>query len=404
MRILIYTNSFAPEIGGAETYVMLLAHGLATQAPANEHQVRVVTRTPCYTSSDAALPFSVVRQPTLGRLFHLIRDSDVVHVAGPCISPLTLSLALGKPTVVEHHGYQAICPNGLLFQEPGKTLCPGHFMSHHYLKCVACHSANHSWFSNLANVLATFPRRWACRLATLNLPITDHVKQRLNLPRSNVVYYGIPDPMQKSPVMDLETAGEGPHRMTNFAFVGRLVSEKGLPLLVHAAQQLWAEGHRFRLKFVGDGPERERTEDLATTLGLGECVEFTGYLHGEALKKTMGTIDALVMPSIWEETAGLSAIEQMMSGRLVIAADIGGLAEVVGDEGLKFAPGDLKGLESCMRRVLLEPGLVQALGEKARQRALELYLQERMVAEHLKAYRQLLGGARSSSERHGAVA
>jgi glycosyltransferase involved in cell wall biosynthesis len=96
------------------------------------------------------------------------------------------------------------------------------------------------------------------------------------------------------------------------------------------------------------------------------------------------------MPSVWEETAGLAAIEHMMRGRLVIAADIGGLGEVVGDGGLKFPAADAGGLASCLQQVLDAPELGAKLGEKARQRALALFSQERMVAEHLDVYRQLV--------------
>ena len=44
----------------------------------------------------------------------------------------------------------------------------------------------------------------------------------------------------------------------------------------------------------------------------------------------------VVMPSQWEETAGLAAIEQMMRGGVVIASDIGGLGEVVSEAGLRY--------------------------------------------------------------------
>jgi glycosyltransferase involved in cell wall biosynthesis len=405
LQILIYTHGFAPKIGGVETYVMLLAQGLAESVQAGKDGLRVTvaTPTPAEGNDDAALPFRVVRQPGLGRLIGLIREADVVHLAGPSILPLTLSLALRKPTAVEHHGYQAICPNGLLLLEPDKTLCPGHFMARHYGKCIACNAAHQSWFTGLVKVFATFPRRWACRLASINLPISDHVNRRQQLPRSQVVYYGIPDPRPQPPVIDRGNANDAPPRMKTFAYVGRLVSEKGLPLLLEAAHYLRDGGHQFRLKFIGDGPERLRMEDLATTLDIRECVEFTGFLEGEALEKVMRTIDAVVMPSVWEETAGLSAIEQMMRGRLVVAADIGGLGEVVGEGGLKFPPGDIEGLASCLRRVLDEPDLAKALGKKARQRALQLFLEERMVAEHLSVYRQLLGGSGPSPEGPGAV-
>lgn len=88
----------------------------------------------------------------------------------------------------------------------------------------------------------------------------------------------------------------------------------------------------------------------------------------------------------------------------MVAADIGGLGEIVGEAGLKFRRGDAEGLASCLRHVLDEPNLAKALGKKARQRALQLFREERMDAEHLAVYRQLLGGSGASPEGHGAVA
>jgi glycosyltransferase involved in cell wall biosynthesis len=97
------------------------------------------------------------------------------------------------------------------------------------------------------------------------------------------------------------------------------------------------------------------------------------------------------VPSIMEETAGLAAIEQMMRGRLVIASDIGGLGEVVGETGLKFSAGNAGQLASCMERVLQEPGIVNEIGTRARQRTLKLFGEARMVEEHLDLYREVLG-------------
>ena len=75
----------------------------------------------------------------------------------------------------------------------------------------------------------------------------------------------------------------------------------------------------------------------------------------------------------------------------VTSTDIGGLAELVGDVGLKFPLGDAESLAGCMLRVIKESRLAQALGEKAKQRAQTFFREERMVAEHLAVYRQLLG-------------
>jgi glycosyltransferase involved in cell wall biosynthesis len=95
------------------------------------------------------------------------------------------------------------------------------------------------------------------------------------------------------------------------------------------------------------------------------------------------------MPSVWEETAGLAAMEHMMRGRLVIASEIGGLRETVGDAGLMCQPGSAEDLARCMRDVLRDRALLRALGRKGRERARSLFLRERMIAEHAHIYRSL---------------
>jgi glycosyltransferase involved in cell wall biosynthesis len=390
MRILIYTHAFAPSIGGVETYVMLLAQGLAQTNGTSNLQVTVLTPTPAGAWDDAALPFRVVRQPSWVKLLRAIRHADVVHLAGPCLAPMLLAWIFRKPVVVEHHGYQTVCPNGMLLYEPGKTVCPGHFVSHRYHQCLQCHAASVGWLKSLSHLLLVFPRRWLSARVTRNLPISQHVSGRLGLPRSEVIYYGIPDLRRVASVAGQCLPKPSANAHMTFAYVGRFVSEKGAQLLVEAAQRLQRDGCHFRLKLIGDGPQRARLESDIEASGLGERVVLTGYLQGEAMESALGDVSVVVMPSICEETAGLAAIEQMMRGRLVIAADIGGLGEVVGPAGLKFPPGDVDALASCLKRVLDQPGLVQVLGEKARQRALELFRQERMVDEHLTLYHQLV--------------
>jgi glycosyltransferase involved in cell wall biosynthesis len=95
------------------------------------------------------------------------------------------------------------------------------------------------------------------------------------------------------------------------------------------------------------------------------------------------------MPSVCEETAGLAAIEHMMRGRLVIASDIGGLAEVVGKAGFLSLAGDAEALARRMKQVIQSPELVETLGKCARARALELFQKNNMIKEHAEVYRQL---------------
>jgi glycosyltransferase involved in cell wall biosynthesis len=390
MRILIYGHFFLPVVGGVQTLMRHLAQGLVDL---NEREgggelspieVTVVTMTPAQGMDDSALPYRVVRQPNLWRLTQLIRESSVLHVAGPCLLPLAIAWLARKPTIVEHHGYQANCPNGLLLYEPDRSVCPGHFLEHRYGECLRCCSQSVGRTAGARSLLLTFLRRWFCKHVAGNIAITDHVGKRLKLERTRTIYYGIEEFV---PSVDRNSGGRS--RILQIASVGRLVTEKGLPLLLEASRSLKEEGAEFSLAFVGDGPERSHLEEMVVRFGLSDRVMFTGDLTGPVLDQALSEVDVVVMPSIWEETAGLSAIEQMMRGRLVVAADIGGLGEIVGGAALKFPPGDSQALASCLRRLIQDPSLVSSLGLAASNRARRLFNRDRMIQAHLSFYRDI---------------
>jgi glycosyltransferase involved in cell wall biosynthesis len=80
----------------------------------------------------------------------------------------------------------------------------------------------------------------------------------------------------------------------------------------------------------------------------------------------------------------------MMRGILVIAADIGGLGEMVGDTAIKFPAGDVDALAASITRVLDDPQLIRSLGETARGRALNIFNREQMMRRHLELYGQVV--------------
>jgi len=389
MKVLFYSHFFSPSVGGVESIVRSQAAGLAgfRDAEGQPFEIVLVTQTDRRDFDDRSLSFPVIRRPSLLQLYKLIRASDVVHIAGPSLMPLVLAKLAHKPAIIEHHGYQAICPNGLLLYQPDQSVCPGHFQRQRYWKCLACQVSEGSFSRGLAGLLLMFPRHFLARRASRNIGITHHVVERHALPRSVVIHYGIEDPYRAGPAT---AVGENGQQKICFAFVGRLVPEKGITTLVQAAQKLVSEQHLWEIRLIGDGPERSKLETMIRRAHLENCVSITGYLTGSALSDALRDVRVVVMPSIWEETAGLAAIEQMMRGKLVIASDIGGLRQIVGDAGLRSAPGDADALAGCMRRVLHDPSLVDSLGRKARQRALSLFARERMIEEHVLAYREVV--------------
>jgi glycosyltransferase involved in cell wall biosynthesis len=386
MNLLIYSHYFAPSIGGVESIVQSLASGMAELRKVNgdrEFNVTVVTETPAGNYDDTKFPFRVVRRPGVMRLWQLVRASDVIHAAGPAFLPVFLAWLSRKRFVVEHHGYQATCPNGLFVHQPDGAICPGYFQAGRYGECFQCLQSEFSSGWTAAKLLAfMFPRHWLSRAATTNIAVTRHVDHRQKLPHSKVVYHGIEDPL---PIPDRQM----PSKKLRIAYVGRLVPEKGIPVLLDAGKILKAEGHDFEIRIIGDGSERAKLEEFIQQEKLESFTSITGFLTGDDFARALQDVTVVVMPSTWEESAGLAAIEQMMRGRLVVAAEIGGLAEVLGDTGLRFAPGNAVALADCLRSVIENPALIGSYGEEARSRALQLFQRSKMIAEHSQIYRDV---------------
>jgi glycogen(starch) synthase len=386
MKILIYSHYFAPSVGGVESIVISLARGLTEYAGScdlSPISVTVVTQTEAGVFQDDTLPFVVFRRPSLFRLFSLVSSSDVIHVAGPALAPMIASYVLHKPLVIEHHGYQSVCLNGLLIHQPERSVCSGYFMAKQYSKCLSCQTSETSSFKAALSFLAMFPRRFLASRAATNIAVSRHVVDRVALPNTRAIYHGIEDNLTHS----------GSPRLPNnttFACLGRFVPEKGIPVLLEACVLLKKKGFNFTVRLIGDGPQRQRIEKIIADKSLEDLVTITGFLTGPALDDALLDVDALVMPSVWEETAGLSAIEHMMRGRLVIASAIGGLSEMVGEAGLLSTPGSPESVADCMCYVIQNPSCVDTLGRKARARALELFSRRRMIDDHLNVYSRVL--------------
>jgi glycosyltransferase involved in cell wall biosynthesis len=386
MKLLIYARDWAPSVGGVQTIVKTLADGLADWSSKHSEQaieVTLLTQTPAGSMNDSELPYRVVRKPGLMDFIREIRRADVVHLAGPTLAPLIIGYLLRKPTVIEHHGFQAICPNGQLFYEPTQMPCPGHFMARNYGQCVRCNSKL-GRFTSVKMWMLTFPRRWLSQRVTANIVPTSWLGSLLQLSRSETIHHGLP--LREFPP---------PRRITStkliFVFVGRLVSTKGVRILIKAAGLLKAKHREFQVRIIGDGPEGPELETLVRDLGIRSYVQFLGYVPEERLEESLEDATAVVMPSLGGEVFGLVAAENMQRGRLVIASDIGALSEVLGDAGRMFATGDAEDLARCMEGIIVNPSLSEKIGQDAVGRVAQSFAANQMVSKHLRVYREIGG-------------
>jgi glycosyltransferase involved in cell wall biosynthesis len=137
---------------------------------------------------------------------------------------------------------------------------------------------------------------------------------------------------------------------SEFVFVGRLSSEKGVATLVRAAA---AAGVPVAL--VGAGPQEGELRELSQSLAAP--VRFLGYQSGAELREIIGTARAIVLPSEVYENAPMSILEAYAAGRPVVGARIGGIPELVreGETGVTFASGDVAGLAASLRELASAP-------------------------------------------------
>lgn len=172
-------------------------------------------------------------------------------------------------------------------------------------------------------------------------------------------------------------------------WIGRMTAVKRTEDILLAFQGLVESGADACLCLVGDGPDREDTEQLAHDLGLMDRCLFLGYQDDVA--PFYAAFDALVLPSANEGTP-VSVIEALAGGRPVVATRVGGVPDVVRDgvDGFLVEPGDVEALADHLGRLAADPALANRMGQAGRERVLKRYSVERLVDDVDVLYRRLL--------------
>jgi glycogen(starch) synthase len=149
---------------------------------------------------------------------------------------------------------------------------------------------------------------------------------------------------------------------------GRLVAEKGFQDAIAALSALPEAG----LAVAGSGRWAPMLRDAAASAGVTDRVRFLGRLEHEALPAHYAAADLVVVPSRYEPF-GLVALEAMAAGRPLLAADVGGLAEILppGEPAMRFPPGDAAALAARAGALLDDRGLHRRVAEAGRLRARE---------------------------------
>src|ERR1017187_5773008 len=110
-------------------------------------------------------------------------------------------------------------------------------------------------------------------------------------------------------------------------FVGALVPRKACDLALRSAAPLLRK-NLAHFTVIGDGPERERLEQLTASLGIGKVVSFRGWLDHKEVLNSMRSADVFLFPSLRDNGAGV-VFEALGSGAVPLVVDFGGPGDIV---------------------------------------------------------------------------
>jgi glycogen(starch) synthase len=336
VKILISSHAFAPSIGGIETVSRLLAEKFVEL----DHEVTVVTQTP---DEDAErYPYPVIRRPSARELWRVIKWCDIFWHSNLSLRTVWPAFFLRKPIVVTHHGSYCRPPSGI----------------------------------DLAQRL-----KHAVVERTTSVAISRAIAACFNT--DSVVIYNPYDARQ------FARGAPESKRPGDLIFVGRLVSEKGIDVLLHALVLLRSRGLSSRLTVVGSGPELAALQAMAERLGLKEQVTFAGAKGGAELMHLLQEHKILVIPSRYDEPFGVVAVEGIACGCVVVGSNGGGLPEAIGPCGVTFPNGDAETLAQVLEKLLRSPEERKRLAAKAPEH-LEKFCPLAVAAAYLALFRAKL--------------
>jgi glycosyltransferase involved in cell wall biosynthesis len=370
MRIALFTETFLPKVDGIVTrlrhtvdFLQRLGDEVVVFCPdggLREHKGARVQGVP-------AMPFPLYPElkmafprPSIGRQLERFQP-DLIHVVNPAILglagiyyartldiPLLASYHTHLPKYLDHYGLGML--EGVLWE----LLKLGH---------------------NQAAINL-------CTSSAMVQELTDHGIERCDLWQRGVDTESF-RPELASPEMRWRLSGGRPEAPL-LLYVGRLSAEKEIDRIRPILESI----PEARLALVGDGPYRAELEAHFE----GTQTRFIGYLQGEELGAAYASADAFLFPSR-TETLGLVLLEAMAAGCPAIAANAGGIPDIVTDgvNGFLFDPADEQGAIAATRRLLANPAERERIRAAARAEA-ERWGWEAATRQLQGFYRQVAAG------------
>jgi 1,4-alpha-glucan branching enzyme len=173
-------------------------------------------------------------------------------------------------------------------------------------------------------------------------------------------------------------------------FVGRLVYEKGVHVLVNAIPKVLRKANA-KFIIVGNGYMKEQLSNIVKSMGVAHKVMFTGFVDDETLRKLQNCADVSVVPSLFEPF-GIVALEAMAAKSPIIVSDTGGLSEIVEHDitGVKVYPENPDSLAWGITKVLLDENYANWIKSNAYKKIQEKYNWDIIAQQTKSVYESIL--------------
>ena len=403
VRRVLMVNKFQYAKGGAELYMYGLARLLEQQGIAigyfgMRHPRNVESSTARHYVSQvdfespppgaerlgvaARAVYSIEARRRMSQLlsaepaFDIAHLHNVYHQLSPSIlAPLHRA---GMPVVMTVHDYKLVCPVYTLTShgQMCERCVGGHFQNAVRLRCNR---------GSLAGSVLVAGESWLHRTLKLWEHGVDVFVTPSSYLRDKLIVGGYPaERVVAVPnFVDPERFRASPEPGGHFLYLGRLSHEKGVETLIEAVA-----GTPMALRVAGEGPERERLEQMAAASGAD--IEFVGHQTGDRLEQLVAGARAVVVPSRWPENCPLVVLEAMAVAKPLVASRVGGIPELAhdGEQALLVEQGDAAALRAAMLRLHESDDLTRRLGLAGRARVESLFGPERHLKAVAAAYRQ----------------
>jgi glycogen(starch) synthase len=311
LKILFTSYAFSPDLGGLETVSALLAPEFVRAG----HEVKLVTKT--REEDHRSWPFEVVRDPGVTKLLELTRWCDVFFQNNISLELAWPLLLIHRPWIVAHQVW--------LNHETGSG----------------------TWRPRVKKFLLRFAR---------NTAISHSIAEALPVSSTLVGNPYAPEIFRPRP---------GIGREHELVYLGRLVSDKGVDVLIGALAELRQRGLSPRLTIIGSGPEMAPLREMAERLQIESQIKFAGSKTGLELAQALNAHQIMVIPSRWAEPFGVVALEGIACGCAIVASRTGGLPEAIGPCGLLVEPGNCIALADALETALTRSQFREQLQREA---------------------------------------